>query len=629
MPTEVADVTRDRPIPRVVLAALFVTAIAVVAFDDAFIVDDAARQMRRDGHTRILAHTATEPDRYRVLVPYLVEPLVRVIGAFTDNGTAIDAAYSVFYVGAFVWLVWTLFAYLRLWFTEHQALIGALAAASTLRLTLQEYTPFSILEPGFFALGLLLAYRQRRGWLAVLVAIAALNRETAVFLPLAYAVTSPLTKKNVVTSVLLFAVWAGVFFGVRLVVGEGSRYWTLDTIWAWNRNSAHLALATLNATLLLGAFWIFAALGFQRSPPFVRRSVLVVPPYLAAVLIWGVWSEVRLLTPLYPILFPLALSFLFRPSPSGHPPLGRRLVVAAICVTVAAVSAYHYSFLVPRMAERTATHEAVVRRTADPPERFRVLVPFAVESVARPASAFMPYEKAVNRVYAAYYLIALATLLFACFIYFSRWFSTEVALIGALLIADTIHIALRQGEYIGQVPVPASAVFAPHSLLDPTLIAVTLIATVAMRWSWLPAIAAAAAFNSEVALLIPLVVLAGVAISRRALTAAAICAAIVVGGVVAARLIVGGPWVFASLGRLWHMNTASLPTAALDVMLFLGAVWPFAVLGYSRAPEFLRRVAWAAPLYLIAFLVFALWLDVRLLMPLYPIVVPLALALVS
>jgi hypothetical protein len=487
-----------------------------------------------------------------------------------------------------------------------------------------------VLEPGFFAIGLLLAFRQRRGWLALLVAIASLNRETAVFLPVAYAVTSPVTKRTVATSAALLAIWAVVVLGVRYAAGEGDRIWTLGTIWAWNRNREHLWLTVQNATLLLGAFWIFAVLGFRRSSPFVRRSVWMIPPYMAAVLLWGVWSEVRLLTPLYPVVFSLALSYLFRaPSSGGVLPVERRAVIAAILVTAAGVNAYHYSFLVPRAAERIATHEAVVHHAAAAPERFRVLVPYAVEAVARPASMLMPYQKSISRVYAAYYLLALTALLLACFAYFTRWYPRDTALIGALLVADTVHIALRQGEYIGQVPIPSSAVFAPHSILEPTLIAATLIFTARGQWKWVTVVAGIAALNSEAALLVPLVALAGGGATNRSVAAATVSAGVAVGVLLLIRLIVGGPWTSMSLDAIWQMNVANLPTAAVNVLLLLGGAWVLAVFGYSRSPVFLRRVAMVVPVYAAVVGVCGFWWDVRLLLSLYPLVVPLALAFVA
>ncbi len=612
-------------ISRPALAAMLLSAVAVTAFDDAFMVYEAARQMRLDVHRGILEQTATAPDRYRVLVPWIVEPVIRLLARVTTYNTAFEAAYGIFYLLGFAWLLWTLFAYLRIWFTEPQALVGALAAASTLRLTMQEYTPFSVLEPGFFALALILSYRQRRWWLGLVVLLASLNRETAVFLPLLYAVTSPLTKKNVVTAIALFATWAVVFVGVRLVPGDAYRYWTLDTIWSWNRNPEHLTLAAQNVVLLLGAFWLFAALGFRRSPPFVQRSAVVMVPYLATLLVWGAWSEVRLLTPLYPILFSLALSYLFRPGGTEAQAFRRPIVIAALLATVAGVNAYQYSFLVPQAALRRATHQGVLTHTADVPERFHVLVPFAVEAAIRPAATLMPHEKAVGRVYAVYYFAALWGLLFALFTYLTLWFSGEEAMIGTLVVADTIRVALRQGEYIGQAPIPSAAVFAPHSILEPTLIAVALMFIVRRRRAWLAVLVAVAALNSEAALLIPLIFLAGAGVTKRTVAAAAGYTALALAAMLAVRLWSGGTWVSTPFAETWRMNVAQLPTVAINVMLFLGGVWLLALFGFPRAPAFLRRVAIGVPVCIAAVAVWGFWWDVRLLMPLYPMVVPLAL----
>src|SRR5262249_32406258 len=163
-----------------------------------------------------------------------------------------------------------------------------------------------------------------------------------------------------------------------------------------------------------------------------RRSALVIPPYLVTVLIWGAWSETRLLTPLFPIVLPLALSYLFGVA-EGPQPFTRRWVQAAVLVTAIAVNAYHYSFLVPTAALRQAMHGAVVSRTAPAPERYHVLVPYALNPVIDAASRAMKPEKAFVRVYAVYYLLALWLLVAMQFIYFRRWFSDEAAMVGALL----------------------------------------------------------------------------------------------------------------------------------------------------------------------------------------------------
>jgi hypothetical protein len=304
------------------------------------------------------------------------------------------------------------------------------------------------------------------------------------------------------------------------------------------------------------------------------------------------------------------------------------LVIAAILASVAGLNAYHYSFLVPRAALRAETHRAVLDHSAEAPERFHLLVPYAVEAVARPAAAVMPHEKAVSRTYAAYYLIGLTALLYAHFIYFNLWCSREMSVAGALIVADTIRIALRQGEYIGQAALPDAAVFAPHSILEPTLIAAALILIVRHRSTLLACLTAIAALNSEAALLIPLLCLAVNPETNRAMAAA--CAGVAAIVLIAIRLWVGGAWLSGTLAAIWQTNMAHLPTVALNITLLLGAVWVLGVMGYARSTAFLRRAAVAGvPAVALAVGVFGYWWDVRLLMPLYAMVVPLALVYLS
>ena len=297
------------------LAAVFVAATAVTALDYGIGPGDDTLLARRDIHKGILNHTTKAPDRYRVLAPVLVEVPTRVLSRFMPYDSAYDRASVVFYLLAMAALVATQYAYLRVWFTTEQALVGVLLIASTLRITIRQhdYSPSSFLEPSFFALGLLAILHGRRGWLAVLVAVATLNRETAIFLIALFAVTQPLTKDTMKAVAGYGAIWLVIFLGLRVLGGEAERYWTLDLV--LRTNLSQLWLAAFNITVLLGVFWLFALLGVPRAPAFVRRSALVIPAYLAVVAIWGIWWEVRLLMPIYPMLLPLALSYLFEPRP--------------------------------------------------------------------------------------------------------------------------------------------------------------------------------------------------------------------------------------------------------------------------------------------------------------------------
>jgi hypothetical protein len=300
---------------------LFLTAAAVSAHDWSFLAGDTRRQFRLDTHRAVVQGVEFQPTVYRVLVPYSLDPVIRFFAQFMAYEDAFGRVYAVFYLLALAALLCVHYEYFRRHFTDEQALVGALVIAATLSMGLRsyDYAPYSQLEPTLFALALLLMDVQRHAALAVLIAIATLNRETAIFIVLLFCVVVPLTRARLTVAAGYLAIWAATFFGIRFAVGAGRpRYWTIDSIWLGNTHDLNqIVISFTNIALIYGAFWLFAILGCRRAPAFVRRSALIVPLYLATVAVWGIWTEVRLLQPLYPILIPLGLSYLFAPRSDG------------------------------------------------------------------------------------------------------------------------------------------------------------------------------------------------------------------------------------------------------------------------------------------------------------------------
>jgi len=290
---------------------MFFAVSTVTALNYAFLPGEPTLEARRIIQSTILHHGVPPPDRYRFLVPMMTDGPIRMLRQWMSPNDAFDRFFAVFYVLALPAFLASLFAYVRVWFPTEPALVGVLFVAATLPIAMRphEYGPHSFLEPTFFSLSLLCVVRERRLWLALLVAIAALNRETGVFLVLCYAVARPLNKQRVMTTLAYAAIWLAVFIGVRLYAGDGGRYWTVAKVFSSNLSQPWLAV--FNVAALLGVFWWFAAAGFRRAPPFVQRVAIVIPAYVAVIAVWGIWREVRLLLPLMPLLLPLALSFLF------------------------------------------------------------------------------------------------------------------------------------------------------------------------------------------------------------------------------------------------------------------------------------------------------------------------------
>ena len=305
---------RLRPL---VLACFFITAAAVPALDYALGPGDPTLQARRDIQRGIIDQTTRAPDRYRWLAPIIVEGPARLLGNWMPADAAYDRASTVFYLLAFTALLASLFAYLRLWFDDEAALIGTLVVACTIRITLRQhdYAPSSYLEAALFPLGLILIAKQR--WIAfgVLVAVATLNRETAIFLIMLYVAASPWTRSTFARAAVYTAIWFAIFAATRIIGGDAERYWSIERV--IRTNLSQPLLAAFNLTLFLGVFWWFAVRGFTAAPPFVRRTALIIPLYLATVAVWGIWWEVRLLMPLYPILIASGLAYLFPPRAAG------------------------------------------------------------------------------------------------------------------------------------------------------------------------------------------------------------------------------------------------------------------------------------------------------------------------
>jgi hypothetical protein len=300
--------------------------------------------------------------------------------------------------------------------------------------------------------------------------------------------------------------------------------------------------------------------------------------------------------------------------------------IGAMLMTAVLVNASDYSFLVPLRDLRVAAHQSIVAHSAPAPARYRLLVPTALDLPIRILARVMPYDKAFGRVYAVFHFVALASLLAMLVYELSLWFTVEQAMVGALLVGSTMRMALRQGEYLDLSSIPLAAVFAPHSLLEPIFVALTIVLSLKEKSAWIAALLVLAALNSEAAAFLPLVHLAVRGVSQQSLKATIGLGAIWVAVFVGVRLFAGLTETPGTAGDLWRENLAHLPTTLINVALFVGPLWVLAASGVSGAPASIRRASWLIPIYLGAVAVAGVWWDVRLLMGLYPILIPLVLS---
>src|SRR5262245_16653594 len=152
----------SRRLRAIVLCAICLSATGVTAYDWSFVVSDNTKQARLDLHSSIVTRTGLAPERYRVLVPYVLDKPIHWLAPAFGYAKAFGRVYAVFNWLALAATIYFLYLYLTEFFSAEQSLIGALAAASTLPITLRyyNYSPYSLLEPALIAWGLRLMHRQ-------------------------------------------------------------------------------------------------------------------------------------------------------------------------------------------------------------------------------------------------------------------------------------------------------------------------------------------------------------------------------------------------------------------------------------------------------------------------------------
>jgi hypothetical protein len=315
----------------IVLAILFSVA-AVLAFDYYVRIGRPNLAERMELHYQILQRSAESPYRYRVLIPFCAEVPIKAFALFMRHFKAFLLTYALYDLGAIFALLLLIYLFLTQWFPREHALIGALFVAATMPLALRfhHFQPWSFLEAALFSLALLLIYQKRHWLLWIVVLVAALNRETAVYIPLVFLFISidlmGIFKKQaridrgvLFLFALYFASWLLIFAGLRYVMGAAPHAFTIKTLWAQNIKPISLFRTVVSNGLFLGFFWLFAALGFRHAPRFIQNAAFIVPIHFVLVVIYGVWYETRLLMSLYPILIGLGLSYIYHQADTEKP----------------------------------------------------------------------------------------------------------------------------------------------------------------------------------------------------------------------------------------------------------------------------------------------------------------------
>lgn len=274
-------------------------------------------------HQRLIAFQFTNNEQSRLFGFLIPEFFHKVFSLYPESSYALARLL-------FVFLAFVVFHFfLRKWFSQAESFAGVLILSGSLAVTfliqdLQESAPLLML---LFVLGLW-ALREKRDLLfcVLLVLGGGLTNETMLILAAGYffyripSFRLPAILKTGFSTALI-ALPAFLTQGVIRYINRhqahlGGAYHLPD-----NLRGIYFVFRTPGAAIFHGyyiypflvfsIFWIYAAIGYRKSPHFLKAMFWMVPLFVAAHLITGIIAESRQMIPLGFILIPMSLFLLF------------------------------------------------------------------------------------------------------------------------------------------------------------------------------------------------------------------------------------------------------------------------------------------------------------------------------
>jgi hypothetical protein len=188
------------------------------------------------------------------------------------------------------------------------------------------FYPYDTPSMMFFTLGLILLYKRRWAPYYLLFAVATLNRETTCFLTFVYVFTAwgrDGKRALALHTAAQFAIWVGIKYALfRLYADNPSQPIATDGPFV---NIAHLKDPSNYLYILsnMGFLWVPVLLFWRKiQDDFLRRSLLVLVPYLAVQFLVGQYTELRGfgdVTPVVAAAFVVILKALFEDAGGRRP----------------------------------------------------------------------------------------------------------------------------------------------------------------------------------------------------------------------------------------------------------------------------------------------------------------------
>jgi hypothetical protein len=273
-------------------------------------------------HKALMAFQYTNNEQSRLLQFLVPEFFHRLFGLSIISSYALARFL-------FVFLAFVVFHfYLRKWFSTGESFGGVLILCSGLSVALlvpdlQESAPLLML---LFVLGLWAIRENNDLWFGIFLLIGGgLTNETMLVMPVGYFFYRLQSSKpgdiiktgfrTVLIALPAFAVQGLIRYINRDRPVLGGAYHLPGNLWAIGDVLKHPILSIYHGDnifpfVIFSIFWLYAILGYPKSPRFLRSVFWIIPFFLAGNMITGIISESRQMIPLAFIIIPMSLFFI-------------------------------------------------------------------------------------------------------------------------------------------------------------------------------------------------------------------------------------------------------------------------------------------------------------------------------
>lgn len=327
------------------------------------------------------------------------------------------------------------------------------------------------------------------------------------------------------------------------------------------------------------------------------------------------------------------------------PPFRQRLVAlfpSLLVLQLAGMLTFDYYSRVeaPSWEQRVKVHASIVNGKAPYQYRYRVLIPYVAEGLARtlqaipkfggavPAGSLSYSTRAFNSAFILMNFSALLLLFMSLWSLMETWFERRLALFGLALAAIMIDFTFRDHFYH------------PWSFWEAAFYALGMHLVLRRRWYAVILLSAVGALCRETTAFLPLGFLLFVLpldfrrwratdLRRTDVQAAIASLGLWLGAWLAVHRLVGyAPPTF-FLERAMTGNLGMLHYSVLMNVLLLGALPVLAGWGLPRSPHLVRSMAVALVPYIAVLLTIGFWWEIRYWMTLLPVLIPALLSAIE